>query len=391
MPQAQPAPGVVPAAPVASRTKKLSLLSDGSWGLPLDATTDTSGLMSASDKSKLDGIASGANKITVDTSLSSTSTNPVQNKVIYNAIQSNSGSINLILTNGTTRPASASDKTIWVNTTIGLTDYVLSTEQPTSTKSGLVWIKTNTYGTELQIGKTIYYLYNAAVCDGNKWDSVEAWLYTTTSGWKQFSTKLVPLEYQAVEYLQGKGNNYIQTNIVPTSTAWGFELTVQTSESWSSASSAGDFFGNREAGKMFCCGPYWGGRYRIGGQYFYNWFGGSSNVKAVMKLHKGIGYNINGEATKTFDIISLAYPDTFKGLTIFNTLNVSNALSDTYSAAQIYNLKFFDENDHLVANFIPCYRKSDLEPGMWESVGQRFYASAQGSTTTKFIVGADIA
>lgn len=50
------------------------------------ATTSTAGLMSASDKSKLDGIATGANKITVDSALSSTSTNPVQNKVINSAI-----------------------------------------------------------------------------------------------------------------------------------------------------------------------------------------------------------------------------------------------------------------------------------------------------------------
>lgn len=50
------------------------------------ATTTTAGVMSASDKSKLDGIASGANKTTVDSALSSTSTNPVQNKVINSAL-----------------------------------------------------------------------------------------------------------------------------------------------------------------------------------------------------------------------------------------------------------------------------------------------------------------
>ena len=38
--------------------------------------------MSAADKKKLDGIATGATKVTVDTALSSSSTNPVQNKVI---------------------------------------------------------------------------------------------------------------------------------------------------------------------------------------------------------------------------------------------------------------------------------------------------------------------
>ena len=44
--------------------------------------------MSSSDKTKLDGIAAGATKTTVDSALSSTSTNPVQNKIIYGAISS---------------------------------------------------------------------------------------------------------------------------------------------------------------------------------------------------------------------------------------------------------------------------------------------------------------
>ena len=47
------------------------------------ATTSAAGLMSATDKSKLDGIEAGATAITVDSAMSSTSENPVQNKVIY--------------------------------------------------------------------------------------------------------------------------------------------------------------------------------------------------------------------------------------------------------------------------------------------------------------------
>lgn len=50
------------------------------------ATTSANGFLSSADKSKLDGIATGANKTTVDTALSSTSTNPVQNKVINTAL-----------------------------------------------------------------------------------------------------------------------------------------------------------------------------------------------------------------------------------------------------------------------------------------------------------------
>ena len=42
--------------------------------------------MTSADRTKLNGIASGANKITVDSSLSSSSTNPVQNKVVNSAL-----------------------------------------------------------------------------------------------------------------------------------------------------------------------------------------------------------------------------------------------------------------------------------------------------------------
>lgn len=52
------------------------------------ATTTTAGLMSAADKTKLNGIATGANKTVVDSSLSATSTNPVQNKAIATKISS---------------------------------------------------------------------------------------------------------------------------------------------------------------------------------------------------------------------------------------------------------------------------------------------------------------
>lgn len=56
------------------------------------ATQSANGLMSAADKTKLDGIAQRANKTVVDTALSSTSTNPVQNKVIKAALDNKSDS-----------------------------------------------------------------------------------------------------------------------------------------------------------------------------------------------------------------------------------------------------------------------------------------------------------
>lgn len=73
------------------------------------ATQSVSGLMSAADKKKLDGIATGATKITVDTALSSTSTNPVQNKVINSALSGKAGTS--VATTNTNGLMSAADKT----------------------------------------------------------------------------------------------------------------------------------------------------------------------------------------------------------------------------------------------------------------------------------------
>ena len=69
------------------------LRNDGIWATPPDnnttydvATTDTAGLMSASDKSKLNSVDFNANYIVVDSSISDNSTNPIQNKVVKSYI-----------------------------------------------------------------------------------------------------------------------------------------------------------------------------------------------------------------------------------------------------------------------------------------------------------------
>ena len=52
------------------------------------ATQDANGLMSSTDKKKLDGIAAGATRVLVNNELSETSGDAIMNKVVYAAIQS---------------------------------------------------------------------------------------------------------------------------------------------------------------------------------------------------------------------------------------------------------------------------------------------------------------
>lgn len=89
------------------------------------ATQSASGLMSAADKKKLDGIATGATKIKVDTALSNTSTNPVQNKVIYSALSGKAGTS--VATTNTNGLMSAADKTKLNNIATGANKTIVDT------------------------------------------------------------------------------------------------------------------------------------------------------------------------------------------------------------------------------------------------------------------------
>lgn len=77
----------------ASITRKGNTATALTATIPCVNTTDGSkaaGLMSPVDKTKLDGIAEGANKTIIDTTLTETGTNAVQGKVIDNAIKTHS-------------------------------------------------------------------------------------------------------------------------------------------------------------------------------------------------------------------------------------------------------------------------------------------------------------
>ena len=109
--------GLVP-APAAGENDEY-LRGDGTWATPpnttySNATTSTAGLMSSTDKAKLDGIASGANKTTVDTSLSTTSTNPVRNSVVTTALNGKASTSHThgAATTSTAGFMSAADKTL---------------------------------------------------------------------------------------------------------------------------------------------------------------------------------------------------------------------------------------------------------------------------------------
>lgn len=79
----------------------------GSVSIPT-VTESAAGAMSASDKSKLNGIDVGANKTIVDSALSPSSANPVQNKAINAALGEKAPLASPAFTGTPTAPTAAS-------------------------------------------------------------------------------------------------------------------------------------------------------------------------------------------------------------------------------------------------------------------------------------------
>ena len=100
--------------PVQNKVVKAAL--DGKAGKDV-ASASANGLMSSTDKVKLDGVEDGATKTIVDDAMSDTSTNPVQNKVVMNYINSR----------GTLPPVGTQNNTMLIQVVNGA--YALRTKE----------------------------------------------------------------------------------------------------------------------------------------------------------------------------------------------------------------------------------------------------------------------
>lgn len=76
------------------------------------------------------------------------------------------------------------------------------------------------------------------------------------------------------------------------------------------------------------------------------------------------------------------YPSDMPPMAIFAWRH-GNDIEYIHTALRLYSL-IIREKDRLAANFIPCYRKSDDEPGMYDTVSKTFYTN---SGTGTFLVG----
>lgn len=194
---------------------------------------------------------------------------------------------------------------------------------------------------------------------------------------------ILPKAYKRVEWIENTDKDYIATNIFPfkTTVIIDFQYTVNPGAT---------------VNTMFGC---WNKNNRFYGfRQFNNYFWASTRSNTNIRIrpfdlnrHVGVFNDENGVCSidtdetapsADYDLTAVAaYP-----LYIFGTNdagpNVANA------KCRIYAIRFIDKQTNInIGNFIPCYRKSDGEIGMYDTVTDTFYTNAGTGTFTK---GADI-
>lgn len=201
----------------------------------------------------------------------------------------------------------------------------------------------------------------------------------------------LPKEYQEVEFIESTGSQYIDTG-------YHFETEeskIITDLMVTSNPSSQTLFGSEEY--------YNSSRARYfsdilhgqnGGFSAYVGTGSIGNVSIGMNLKRNIELTTNNDKLLTIKIDGeLKLSNTYSGtiLTYANAYNgasnkgnifiFSNHADASVGASQIiggmklYSFMMYD-NDILVRNFIPCYRKSDSKPGMYDLSNNVFYTNA---------------
>lgn len=195
---------------------------------------------------------------------------------------------------------------------------------------------------------------------------------------------ILPQEYRQVEYIEATGGQYLEIDYIAssiTTTKGSFQLT--------NVDEGRSLFGSRESNKSggLSYALNWGGELPY---KYYNSFNRSASSsltdkeidldkhtfeKAKNKLY------IDGELihTVTNTIFTTPY-----NMIVFGCN--SNGQVGYLSKAKIFNIQFYDD-DILMVDLIPCYRKLDEIIGMYDLVTGNFYTN-QG--TGVFLRGEEI-
>lgn len=211
-------------------------------------------------------------------------------------------------------------------------------------------------------------------------------IYSTFIRKKFNSIKRSPLpsQYQAVEYIESTGTQYIDTGIIPTQNSY-VEIVASINEQTTNSVLFGSRNGRAEL--SFTVFDYVNGyNFRTDyGNLYSATFKYEIGTKYRIVKDKNVTnfYNMDNVVLKSFTIAEQTFTSP-NYLVLFGCNNATTVNLKT--KAKIYSCKMKYE-DKLIRNFIPCYRKSDDVIGMFDTITSTF---VRNGGTGVFLKGPDI-
>jgi hypothetical protein len=195
---------------------------------------------------------------------------------------------------------------------------------------------------------------------------------------KKYFTEItyLPDEYQRVEYIESSATQYIDTGFVPTQNTRA-EGTFAVTDTRTTTNIYPTFFGaqnlaNASDNRNFSVG------YAPSTKMLHGLVSYTNNTKYKIKLSVADGYCINDVKYKDYTWVGT--PTVSLGL--FTRKSSNNGFEACMQGTiRLYDFSLY-ENNVLIYNYIPCYRKSDNVIGLYDNINNVFHIN-QGTGTFK--------
>lgn len=188
--------------------------------------------------------------------------------------------------------------------------------------------------------------------------------------------------YQQVEYLESTGTQYIDTGVLLDNNS-----KVEMNFKYLASSSTARSFGPKNNWLFMFTTQSGGITGKYQNSYGNNW-GPSANAPQAITPSTN-RHKLTQDKNKFYvdDELNYTFPNAeFKSNNTAIVFGAYYSGSTKYSSMDLYSLKIYD-NETLIRDFVPCYRKSDNKPGLYDLVNNEFYTN---EGTEEFGIGAEI-
>ena len=200
----------------------------------------------------------------------------------------------------------------------------------------------------------------------------------------EFISRL-PQGYQEVEYIESSGTQFIDTGFVPNDNT---EIILVFTNNNATTGNYDCIFGTRTTASNDNTFALWIDTNRRFGAFYVTDGTGQAltlfptSINAMTK-HTAV---MKGRVAE-IDSVSVTCPATSSSPAYSFYIGACNTAgtADYFSKILIYESKIYD-NEILVRDFVPCYRKADYVAGLYDLVNNVFYTNAGSGV---FAVGAD--